>query len=624
MKKTALVVAAAVCFLIVNIAEMPERVGAQTNDLVVDSFTRTHNDSWGSTSPGGSYTLSGDAADFDVPAVVGQMKMRLNKTLSAYLESVSARDVDIKFRIKRNKAVEGGVHIGYFVARRTSDGTNYLGRIRYAKDGTVRLIAIAQVGGVETQLGGEYTVPNVSQAAETYIWVRGQVTGANPTTLRLKAWAAGQSEPATWQYTITDSTSALQGNGAVGLRAYLSSAATNAPVLFLFDDFSVSSVGATSPPPTAVPATATPMPPTATLVPATATPKPPTATSVPPTATPKPATPTPIPTSSSSAKIYWGALVNGQAPSPGNLAAGGVFDVFEQRAKKKMAILHWGQPWKMNNTYQPFQASYMTAVRNRGSIPMLDWSSMNLGSGPNQPDFQLRDVYNGAHDAYIIQWANDAKAWGHPFFLRMNWEMNGNWTYPWSEQLNGNLPGDYVKMWHHVHDIFEQQGTNNVTWVWCPNISSSTTLLMSGLYPGDAYVDWTCLDGYNKYTTWLNFNQVINGVGINWLYHSYDQIVALAPNKPLMIGETASLEAGDGGAKKGAWHRDLLLTQIPTFFPKVKAVVWFNWDDRITTNTFPIESSQASIDGFAAGVGSSLYPANLYNNLNTSPIPPLP
>lgn len=610
MKKTALVVAAALCLLIVTIGKFAPQAGAQTNDLVMDSFSRTTSDSWGSTSPGGSYTLAGNAADFDVPGAVGQLKLDANETLSAYLASVSARDVDVKFRIKRNKIVDGGVHIGYFAVRRTSDGTNYLGRIRYAKDGTVRLIGIAEVGGAQTQLGGEVTVPNVTQAAESYIWVRGQVTGANPTTIRLKAWAAGQSEPANWLYSVTDSTSSLQGSGGVGLRAYLSSTATNAPVLVLFDDFRVSSAGASSP--------------TATPVPATATPKPPTATPLPPTATPRPPTPTPVPTLASSAKIYWGALVNGQAPSPGHLASGGVFDVFEQRAKKKMAILHWGQPWKMNNIYQPFQTSYMSAVRSRGSIPLLDWSSWNLSSGVNQPDFQLADIYNGAHDAYITQWAKDAKAWGHPFFLRMDWEMNGNWTYSWSEQLNGNQPGDYVKMWRHVHDIFVQQGATNVTWVWCPNISSSTTLSFSGLYPGDAYVDWTCLDGYNKYPVWLNFNQILNGVGITWLYHSYDQIVALAPNKPLMIGETASLEAGDGGAKKSAWLKDLLLTQIPTYFPKVKAVVYFNWDDRSAVNTFPIESTQASIDGFAAGIGSSLYPANIYSNLNTSPIPPLP
>ena len=31
------------------------------------------------------------------------------------------------------------------------------------------------------------------------------------------------------------------------------------------------------------------------------------------------------------------------------------------------------------------------------------------------------DIANGSQDAYITQWAEAAKAWGHPFFLRFDW-----------------------------------------------------------------------------------------------------------------------------------------------------------------------------------------------------------
>jgi hypothetical protein len=63
------------------------------------------------------------------------------------------------------------------------------------------------------------------------------VTGASPTTIRVKAWADGQPEPSSWQFAATNSTAAVQGAGSVGLRVYMSS--TNAPVTFGFDDFSV-------------------------------------------------------------------------------------------------------------------------------------------------------------------------------------------------------------------------------------------------------------------------------------------------------------------------------------------------------------------------------------------------
>ena len=117
---------------------------------------------------------------------------------------------------------------------------------------------------------------------------------------------------------------------------------------------------------------------------------------------------------------------------------------------------------------------------------------------PNQPDFQLGDLIAGTYDAYIREFAEEARDWGHPFFLRFNWEMNGDW-FPWCEGVHGNAPGEYVAAWRHVHDIFTAVGATNATWVWCPYADTEKRLRadLRSLYPGDAYVDWTCLDGYN-------------------------------------------------------------------------------------------------------------------------------
>jgi beta-mannanase len=325
----------------------------------------------------------------------------------------------------------------------------------------------------------------------------------------------------------------------------------------------------------------------------------------------------------SSPRIYWGALVDGQAPSTTNMQPGGVFPSFESRVHKHMSILHWGQAWQMNGSYQPFYAPWFDAVRSHGSIPLLDWSSWLLNGGINQPNFTLAAIASGRHDAFIMQWAQDAKSWGHPFFLRFDWEMNGNWQFPWSEQLNNNQPGDFIKAWRHVHDIFRQAGASNVTWVWCPNISGGTTLPMASLYPGDAYVDWTCIDGYNQYTTWLSFDSIFAGSGINWLANSYQEIRALAPDKPIMIGEFASREAGDGGALKAAWVDDALSNGLPRNFPAIKAVVWFNWDFNDPNVTWPVDSSQPALNAFITAIAGSYYDGGNFSNLNTSPIPPL-
>lgn len=541
--------------------------------MVADAFSRTVQRGWGSTDPGGSYKLRGKAGDFDVNANEGTIRLS-GKKRSVILPQATALDASARVRVTTDTQAVGGVQIMSLILRRNTDGEAYLGNLRLAANGNVSLQAARLAGGHVTVLGSQVKVPKLKHHPGQFIYLRMQVTGTDPTTIQLRAWAAGQTEPGSAQYTVTDSSPSLQQVGSVGIRVGASRKVTNGPFVFSFDDLNITSGGTDGPPP-------------------------------------------------SSDRIYWGALVEGAAPTGSNLAASGLFGRFEKNAGKKMAILHWGLPWKMNGGFMAFQSSYMTAVRQRGSIPFLDWGSFELGKGINQPAFQLRDIYEGSYDSYIRQFARDAKAWGHPFFVRFDWEMNGDWQFPWSEKLNGNQPGDYVKMWRHVHDIFTQEGTRNISWVWCPNIASDKTTPMSSVYPGDAYVDWTCLDGYNKDEIWLDFEQVFGADGINWLHNSYQEITSLAPNKPLVIGETASLEAGDGGSKKAEWIRNALQTQLPSRFPKVQAVLWFNWDDRNPDYSFPIESSQAAKQAFAESIGSSYYAANEFSNLDRSPIPPL-
>jgi hypothetical protein len=86
-------------------------------------------------------------------------------------------------------------------------------------------------------------VPGLTYTPGSFIWLRAQFSGTSPTTIRIRAWADGSPEPATWQYTATNSAAALQAAGAVGLRGYISGAATNTPILLTFDDFRATSIG---------------------------------------------------------------------------------------------------------------------------------------------------------------------------------------------------------------------------------------------------------------------------------------------------------------------------------------------------------------------------------------------
>jgi hypothetical protein len=312
--------------------------------------------------------------------------------------------------------------------------------------------------------------------------------------------------------------------------------------------------------------------------------------------------------------IYWGTWL------PGAPYTAAIMDEFEASLGKGQSIVHWGQGWFANGTPQTFQTNLFDRVRKRGSIPMIDWLSWEPGKGSNQADFRLATIASGKYDDVIRQWANGAKSWGQPFFLRFDHEMNGNWQFPWAEQLNGNKPGDFVKAWRHVHDVFASVGATNATWVWCPNVSGSTTRPMSQLYPGDQYVDWICLDGYNQSqggATFLGLGQVFAG-GVKNRPNSYAEITKLAPNKPLMIGETGTSEQG---GSKADWLSGGLQNDLPKLLPGVQAIVYFNWNAGDPKRDWPVDTSIEAKAAFAQAISSSQYAANNFAALPSGPIP---
>lgn len=314
--------------------------------------------------------------------------------------------------------------------------------------------------------------------------------------------------------------------------------------------------------------------------------------------------------------LYWGAHIGPQftgEQAPWDYKA---VEDFEQVTKKKVSIVAFSSPFAecddSNCVLNRFPTTPLENVREHGGIPFFSWSTSN-GGNSNQPAFRLSKFINGAYDAHIRKFAETSREWGHPYFLRFDWEMNGFW-FPWSEGVNGNKSGQFVAAWRHIHDIFTSVGATNATWVWCPNVDFNRKLVpLKGLYPGDEYVDWTCLDGFNWGDTansagWQNFNQV---------FHStYLRILAIAPHKPMLIGEVAS---DDRGGSKAKWIRNLL-NIVPSRYRKIRGLIWY--DERDQGMHWPIESSRSSANAFAKGIARSVYQSNRYADFESSgPIP---
>ena len=48
-------------------------------------------------------------------------------------------------------------------------------------------------------------------------------------------------------------------------------------------------------------------------------------------------------------------------------------------------------------------------------------------------------------------------------------------------------------------DIFDDVGTDNVDWVWCPSANGFEETEGAEYYPGDDEVEWLCADAYTPY-----------------------------------------------------------------------------------------------------------------------------
>jgi beta-mannanase len=130
--------------------------------------------------------------------------------------------------------------------------------------------------------------------------------------------------------------------------------------------------------------------------------------------------------------------------------------------------------------------------------------------------------------------------------------------------------------------------------VWSPNVSYPGSTALGGLFPGDGYVDWTALDGYNRGSTaasgWQSFEQVFGP--------SIAQVRALS-GRPLMLAEIGSAEQG---GDKAAWIADYFTRLADR--PAIRGFVWFNHDKEAD---WRIQSSRPSRLAYARGVAAARY-----------------
>ena len=224
-----------------SVGVLPAAPPVQPSVLAADAFGRTVASGLGTADLGGAWTLSSAATNYAVDGARGTIRMNtVAGGPSAWLTGVSATNASVVTDVTLDKAATGGGVYVTVLGRRVPSVGDYRATVRYLANGTVQALVVRRVGTTDTTLAALNTVPGLAPAPGDSLSVRFEVTGTNPTQLRMKVWPAGTAEPGTWTLTASDSTASHQVAGGVGLATYLSGSATNAPVAASFDNLVVS------------------------------------------------------------------------------------------------------------------------------------------------------------------------------------------------------------------------------------------------------------------------------------------------------------------------------------------------------------------------------------------------
>lgn len=204
-----------------------------------DTFTRTVSGGWGTADTGQVWTTvdgaggtvqasdwntTGTTATHNVPAASGYR----NSHFAGAKEQYPDADVQVDVSIPVTTPTGGNLEIGNIILRRQSSANYYIMRAQVTTAPAVQLVILTAAG---TVLAGPLTIAGVTNTANTFLTVRGQI---EEQTIRGKIWLTSAGEPKDWQLTVQDAT--YTGAGSVGVRSGVSAGNTNVPVVFTMDN----------------------------------------------------------------------------------------------------------------------------------------------------------------------------------------------------------------------------------------------------------------------------------------------------------------------------------------------------------------------------------------------------
>lgn len=268
----------------------------------------------------------------------------------------------------------------------------------------------------------------------------------------------------------------------------------------------------------------------------------------------------------------------------------GLIKNFEAELGIKFYGAKWYLDWGSN-----FTADIAKNFSSSGYLPEMTWEPMVSGVG-----VKYGDVSAGNYDAYLKKFAQDVRSYGKTIRIVLAPEMNTNWT-PWGYQLAGNTDLTHKEFWKYVVNTFRAEDATNAKWVWAPNvIPYGAKYSYAQMYPGDAYVDFTGLEGYNwgtsrSWSVWQSFDEVF--------YSSYKALTAVT-SKKILITEIGSTEQG---GSKADWFKDMG-TVLRSKYPQVQGFTWFNINKETDWRINSSASAKAAFIAMVKGAATTAAP----------------
>jgi mannan endo-1,4-beta-mannosidase len=260
--------------------------------------------------------------------------------------------------------------------------------------------------------------------------------------------------------------------------------------------------------------------------------------------------------------------------APGSPPSFQPIEEFAAAAGKQPNLIGYYSGWA-----QPFATSFAEMVHRHGLIPFVQIDP-SLAS--------VAAIAAGSYDAYLKQYADSVRDYGHQVVIGFGHEMNATWSsWGW-----GRTPAStFVAAWQHIVTVFHNEGADNVTWLWTIQADERGTGPIKSWWPGSDYVTWVGIDGYYYHPS-DTFDSVFA--------KTIDQVRAITGD-PILLSETAVTPLADQYA-----NINNLFEGMSQF--RVLGLVWFNKNQTdlapgIDHQNWSIDNNTRAEDAFRLGVG---------------------